>query len=160
MVAPRSLPDPLAAVRRRFEADAGGRIDDLAIRWAQLIHGDARVAAHLATLLRKLVATVHAEPFWPLSARGIGAELVTSGLCGHPDGGLDQVEDDIVPSLRLLRLDAPAALGLEGRDGERRLAAALDELVAGVVGALRHRMDRGRPDRRSEGGSRHLRGVS
>ena len=41
-----------------------------------------------------------------------------------------------MPSLRLLRRDAPEAFGLQDPDGQRRLAAALDEMVAGLIGAL------------------------
>ncbi len=173
MVAPRSLPASLdperePVARRVLPAGDGGRVDSLAVRWAQLAHeGDARAAAHLATLLRRLAATLRAEPFWPLSARSIGAELITTGMCGDADGHGDAVEDVIVPSLRLLRRDAPAALGLQGPDGERRLAAALDEMVAGVVGALRTRHlppgARGGPalpgDHVPVVGERHIRGV-
>jgi diguanylate cyclase (GGDEF)-like protein/PAS domain S-box-containing protein len=173
VVAPRSLPASLdperePVARRVLPAGDGGRVDSLAVRWAQLAHeGDARAAAHLATLLRRLAATLRAEPFWPLSARSIGAELITTGMCGDADGHGDAVEDVIVPSLRLLRRDAPAALGLQGPDGERRLAAALDEMVAGVVGALRTRHlppgARGGPalpgDHVPVVGERHIRGV-
>jgi diguanylate cyclase (GGDEF)-like protein/PAS domain S-box-containing protein len=145
VVAPRILPGSLDTEREPgachpLPASDGGRVDALAVRWAQLAHdGDARAAPHLATLLRRLAATVRAEPFWPLSARSIGAELVAMGMCGDAGGDGEAVEDVIVPNLRLLRRDAPAAFGLQGPDGERRLAATLDEMVAGVVGALRAR---------------------
>ncbi|OLT01563.1 hypothetical protein BJF90_31260 [Pseudonocardia sp. CNS-004] len=68
----------------------------------------------------------------------------------------------MVSSLRLLRSDIPDAFGLHGPDAERRLSAALDELVAGMVGALRDRvrldraeLERLRPTRRppSTGGT-------
>jgi diguanylate cyclase (GGDEF)-like protein/PAS domain S-box-containing protein len=146
VVAPRSLPDPVEAHRdpptcRPFRTPDGGRIDALAVRWAQLAYdGDPGVAAHLATLLRKLAAVLRAEPFWPLSARAIGADLVSAGGPGDLErGAAADVEDVVVPSLRLLRRDAPEAFGLQDPDGKRRLAAAIDEMVAGVIGALHHR---------------------
>jgi diguanylate cyclase (GGDEF)-like protein/PAS domain S-box-containing protein len=148
VVAPRSLPEPVGASSnpdgrgQTMQPDAG--IDGLAAEWAQLVHdGDPRAAAHLATLLRRLAAVLHAEPFWPLAARDIGAELLATGMCGHLEHPAHDPEDVVVPSLRLLRRAAPAALHVCGPDGERRLAAALDEMVAGVVGALqrRHRLD-------------------
>ncbi|TQM06375.1 putative bifunctional diguanylate cyclase/phosphodiesterase [Pseudonocardia kunmingensis] len=168
MVAPRSLPGPLGVARvgpavPPLPAVDHGRLESLAVRWAQLSHdGDPRAAAHFATLLRRLASTVHAEPFWPLAARSVGAELVTTGMCRDRAGPDDGVEDVIVPCLRLLRRDAPAALGLDGRDGERRLAAVLDELVAGAVGAYRDGM---RPVAAPAGGrapgvtERHIRAV-
>ena len=152
MVAPRSLPTstpthPESVIRRPRTGLHNGRVNALAVRWAQLSHdGDPRAAAHLATLLRKLAAVLHAEPFWPLSARAVGAELVTTGMCpDQPHRSSHEIEDVVVPSLRLLRRDAADAFGLQGTEGERRLAAALDEMVAGVVGALheRHRPDAG-----------------
>jgi diguanylate cyclase (GGDEF)-like protein/PAS domain S-box-containing protein len=146
VVAPRSLPDPVGshpapAVCRPFPTADGGRIESLAVRWAQLAYdGDPGAAAHLATVLRKLAAVLRAEPFWPLSARALGVELVTAGARRDLDrGATANAEDVVVPSLRLLRRDAPAALGLQGLDMERRLAAAIDEMVAGVVGALSYR---------------------
>jgi diguanylate cyclase (GGDEF)-like protein/PAS domain S-box-containing protein len=168
VVAPRSLHGPVGATRAGAPAPPlpavdRGRLEALAVRWAQLAHdGDPRAAARYATALRKLASTVHAEPFWPLAARGVGAELVTTGMCHGRSGRDEAVEDVIVPCLRLLRRDAPAALGLDARDGERRLAAVLDELVAGAVGAYRDRM---RPAVAPPGGrapvvaERHIRAV-
>jgi diguanylate cyclase (GGDEF)-like protein/PAS domain S-box-containing protein len=119
-------------------AEAG--IDGLAADWAHLVHdGDPRAAARLTTLLRRLGAVLRAEPFWPLAAREIGTELLGTGMCGDPEHPVRDPEDLVVPSLRLLRREAPAALGVPGPDGERRLAAALDEMVAGVVGGLQRR---------------------
>jgi diguanylate cyclase (GGDEF)-like protein/PAS domain S-box-containing protein len=174
VVAPRRLPDPLdvhseLAASRPFRTFDSGRIDGLAVRCAQLAYdGDPGAAAHLATLLRKLAAVLRAEPFWPLSARAIGVELVTAG--GHADLDRDaatDIEDVVVPGLRLLRRDAPEAFGLQGPDGEKRLAAALDEMVAGVIGALHHRnhrdqnqLDRGRlAPRTSSADDRQVRAV-
>jgi diguanylate cyclase (GGDEF)-like protein/PAS domain S-box-containing protein len=124
----------------------GGRIDALAAQWAELaFEGDPPAAAHLATLLRKLAGVLRAEPFWPLAARGIGAELVGTAVAGeHDRRAASDVEDVVVPSLRLLREHALDAFGLPGPDGERRLAAALDEMVAGVVGALHARSEAAR----------------
>jgi diguanylate cyclase (GGDEF)-like protein/PAS domain S-box-containing protein len=145
VVAPRSLQEPVgehAEPVAWMEAPVSDccRVDQLAVRWAQLVHSDdPSVVAHLATLLRKLGATLRAEPFWPLAAREIGGELLTTGMCGDPDRPGHDPEDVVVPSLRLLRRDAPAALGIPGPEGERRLAAALDEMVAGVLGALQER---------------------
>jgi diguanylate cyclase (GGDEF)-like protein/PAS domain S-box-containing protein len=141
VVAPRSLPD---AVGTLFEstprADSPayrGRIERLAAQWAELgPPGDPGVAAHLATLLRKLAATLRAEPFWPLAAREIGAELLATGLCGGPGRPIYGFDDVIAPSLRLLRGEAAAVIGMRGPEGERRLVAVLDELVAGVVRSL------------------------
>jgi diguanylate cyclase (GGDEF)-like protein/PAS domain S-box-containing protein len=168
VVAPRSLPGPPGtptpgSSARPPRAPERGRIEALAARWSQLIHdGDPSAAGHFATVLRQLAATVHAEPFWPLAARSVGAQLVPIGACRRPSGLGDEFGDVIVPSLRLLRRDAPAALGLEGRDGDLRLAAVLDELVAGAVGAYR---DRQRPaaapaqDRAPMVVDRHIRAV-
>ncbi len=173
MVAPRSLPDPVEppgvpAGCRPFRTAEGDRIDVLATRWAEIAYpGDPAAAAHLGTLLRKLAAVLRAEPFWPLSARAIGAELVTAGGrgTGGRTGAVD-VEGVVVPSLRLLRREAPTAFGFTGMEGERRLSAALDEMVAGVVGALRDRisddqagLDRGRPARASAVDGRHITAV-
>lgn len=173
MVAPRSLPEPVESPRepaacRPFRTVEGDRIDSLAVRWAECAYNDDPGAAmHLATLLRKLAAVLRAEPFWPLSARAIGAELVTAGGCGvaEPGAAID-VEGLVVPSLRLLRREIPEAFGLQGPDAERRVSAALDELVAGVVGALRdrirldrHDLDRARPARASAVDGRHVRAV-
>jgi diguanylate cyclase (GGDEF)-like protein/PAS domain S-box-containing protein len=173
VVAPRSLSDPVEAHRdppacRPFRTPDGGRIDALAVRWAQLAYdGDPGAAAHLATLLRKLAAVLRAEPFWPLSARAIGADLVSAGGPGELAlSAAADVEDVVVPSLRLLRRDAPEAFGLQDPDGERRLAAAIDEMVAGLIGALHHRSLRNRHTvgrlpalRGSTPDDRHIRAV-
>jgi diguanylate cyclase (GGDEF)-like protein/PAS domain S-box-containing protein len=146
----------------------GDRIDTLAALWAEhAFHDDPAAAAHLATLLRKLASVLRAEPFWPFSARAIGAELVTAGGRSVPEH-TDAVDAEgvVAPSLRLLRRELPAAFGLQGAEGERRLTAALDELVAGVVGALRDRIradrneiDRARPARASAVDGRHIKAV-
>jgi diguanylate cyclase (GGDEF)-like protein/PAS domain S-box-containing protein len=173
VVAPRSLPDAVGSRRdptacRPFRTVEGDRIDALAARWAACAyHDDRAAAAHLATLLRKLAGVLRAEPFFPLSARVIGAELVTAGGRGDPEltDAID-VSELVVPSLRLLRREVPLAFGLQGSEGERRLAAALDEMVAGVVGALHDRIqadrndiDRARPARASAVDGRHIRAV-
>ena len=94
---------------------------------------DPPVAARLATLLRRLVAVVAAEPFWPVAARDIGAGLLVSGLCGA-DGTIGPYAEEVLPgTLRLLRAEGPAALGAR----PDRLEAALDELVTGFCAALR-----------------------
>jgi diguanylate cyclase (GGDEF)-like protein/PAS domain S-box-containing protein len=158
MVAPRTLPDPVGshpdpAECRSLRTVDAGRIDALAARWAQLAYDDdPHAAPHLATLLRKLAAVLHAEPFWALSARAIGVELVTAGGRSALDPGTaEDVEDLVAPSLRLLRRDALKAFGLQGAEGERRLSAVLDEMIAGVVKALYDRTqgDRSRWVRRA-----------
>ena len=143
MVAPRSLPGAVFAPPntdgrvRTPGPDAG--IDGLAAEWARVAHdGDPRAAAHLATLLRRLATVLRAEPFWPLAAREIGVELLATVGYGRPHPAHDP-EDVVVPGLRLLRRAAPAALGVPGPEGERRLAGAVDEMVAGIVGALQRR---------------------
>jgi len=173
VVAPRSLPEPVEppqdpAVRRALRAAEVERIDALAARWASCAYqDDPGASAHLATLLRKLAAVLRAEPFWPLAARAIGAELVTAGGRGDAES-IDtmDVEGLLVPSLRLLRREVPGTLGLQGPDGERRLAAALDEVVAGVVGALRDRirpengaLARARSTRAAAVDGRHVRAI-
>jgi diguanylate cyclase (GGDEF)-like protein/PAS domain S-box-containing protein len=178
VVAPRSLPEPVESepvgsprepsVCRPFRTRDGGRIDALAVRWAErAYHDDAGAAAHLATLLRKLAAVLRAEPFWPLSARAIGAELVTAGGRGNSErSDTIDIESLVAHSLRLLRRDLPEVFGLQGPEGERRISAALDELVAGMAGALRDRiqldggdLDRARPARASAVDGRHIRAV-
>jgi diguanylate cyclase (GGDEF)-like protein/PAS domain S-box-containing protein len=143
VVAPRSLPESVAVPENMRDGvppvGPVAGINGLAVDWARLVHGDPRAAAHLATLLRRLGVVLRAEPFWPLAAREIGAELLATGLCGQPAQSLHDPEDVVVPSLRLLRQEAAHALGVPGPEGERRLAAALDEMVAGVVGALHRR---------------------
>ena len=143
MVAPRSLPD-LSSLRTKRRGRPAEAVDGLALRWAQLCNdGDPRASAYLATLLRKLAVVLTSEPFWPLAARPIGAELLLSllGRVTEPPG--QDAADVVVSSLRLLRGEGANALGVPGPEGERRLAAAIDEVVAGVVGALQDRC----PDR-------------
>jgi diguanylate cyclase (GGDEF)-like protein/PAS domain S-box-containing protein len=172
VVAPRSLREPVEAPRepsacRPLRTLEGDPIDLLAVRWAGFAYqDDPAVAAHLATLLRKLGAVLRAEPFWPLSARAIGAELVTAGGRVTDPSAAADVEGLVVASLRLLRSDVQDAFGLHGPDAERRLSAALDELVAGMVGALRERvrldhaeLERLRPARASAVDGRHIRAV-
>ncbi len=111
----------------------------LAVRWSELApDGDTALAARLATLLRRLSTTLAAEPFWPMAARDIGAELLNSGLCGQPADVAQAAEEVLPASLRLLRGGA-ATLGAGGRDDPERLDTALDELVTGFAGALRDR---------------------
>ena len=112
----------------------------LAVRWAELAPtGDAALAARLATLLRRLATTLAAEPFWPMAARDIGADILTSGLCGPPADIAEAAEELLPATLRLLRRDGPAALAPGVDDLAGRLTVALDELVAGFAGALRDR---------------------
>lgn len=158
MVAPRSLTEPTG---RRTSGAANGiigeqaaaadRLARLAVRWvAAAPAGEPAMIGRLTTLLRRLAATVKSEPFWPLAARDIGADLLASGLCGPIGGSLggpDQVDDadaaaidpeDALPlSLALLRREAPAAFGVATPEGERRVAMALDEVAAGFAGAMR-----------------------
>ena len=71
------------------------------------------------------------EPFEPSGAQELGGAVVESGLCGRPP-----VADVLAATLRLLRADAPAALGVPGVDGARRTTVALDHLAAGFAAAL------------------------
>jgi diguanylate cyclase (GGDEF)-like protein/PAS domain S-box-containing protein len=145
VVAPRSLPGSVEAhrdptTRCPSPVEDSGRTDSLAVRWAQLAHdGDQRAAAHLATMLRRLAAIVRAEPFWPLAARRVGAELVTTGMCDDRYEHCAEVDDVVVSSLRLRCGDAPGSFVPRGPDGEQRVAAVLDEMVAGAVAALQRR---------------------
>ncbi len=138
-----SLPDP---VKRRtvvvVPEQSAGPLVRLAAHWSALgPAGAPAVADRLATVLRQLGATLRAEPFWPLAARSVGAEMFASGLCGDPADPAPGVEDVLARSLGLLRREAPATLGISGAEGEQRLAAALDEIAAGFAGAL---LDSGR----------------
>ena len=147
MVAPRSLPDPLhlpAALPfpRLAEEPVGpsGLLDDpvarLAVRWADLAPPSARSPAErLATVLRRLAAVLRAEPFRPSAARDLGADLLVTGLCGDSDVPFHATGDVLVGTLRLLRAEAPAALGVPGPGGAYRLEQALDEIAAGFTGA-------------------------
>ncbi|MHA6779930.1 putative bifunctional diguanylate cyclase/phosphodiesterase [Pseudonocardia saturnea] len=138
MGAARSGPEARAepAAPRR----PGPTLKRLAVRWAELAPaGDAALTARLATLLRRLATTLAAEPFWPMAARDIGADILTSGLCGPPADIAEAAEELLPATLRLLRRDGPAALAAGVEDLEERLAVALDELVVGFAGALRDR---------------------
>lgn len=109
-------------------------VEALAVRWAALApSGGPALAARLATLLRRLGTTLAAEPFWPMSARDVGADLLDSGLCGRPCDVVDAAEEVLPASLRLLREGGPRAF----RAPPGRLASALDELVTGFCAALR-----------------------
>ncbi|HEV7470636.1 MAG TPA: bifunctional diguanylate cyclase/phosphodiesterase [Pseudonocardia sp.] len=120
----------------------------LAGRWLTVLPdaGDPDVD-RLSELLVRLATALRAEPFWPLAARGVGAELLTSGLCGERSGMAGSAPEDTLPgTLGLLRDAGPAAFGVPGPEGERRLTLALDELAAGFSGALRmwtHRAQEG-----------------
>lgn len=134
-------------------------VEDLAERWAELApSGGPDVAGRLATLLQRLGATLRAEPFWPMAARDIGADLLGSGLCGSSADVADAAEEVLPASLRLLRHDGPGALGVPAD----RLAAALDELVTGFCAALRDHAVAGQSDllrttlREQEGAARAL----
>jgi len=91
----------------------------------------AAVEHRLATILRRLAGVLRAEPFQPSAARELGAALVESGLCDDRPA-----PDVLAASLPVLRTDAPAALGVPGVDGVRRVAAALDHLAAGFAACL------------------------
>lgn len=133
MVAARSIPGATGA--------EGVELRQLAARWAAIAADpDPALAARLTTVLRRLSTTVAAEPFWPMAARDIGADLLTSGLCGASTEVAESAEEVLPASLRLLREEGLAALGAGGQDDEQRLAAALDELVTGFCGALRDRV--------------------
>lgn len=148
MVAPRSL-----AKRTRFaKADTSrsatvDAVATLARRWAALAsHADPSLVARLTALLRRLASVLTTEPFQPTDAREIGLALVTSELCQDPECPRQCVEDLLPASLRLLRKEAPAALGLSRRDAQHRLIDALDEFAAGFAAALQERARRDRED--------------
>jgi PAS domain S-box-containing protein/diguanylate cyclase (GGDEF)-like protein len=103
----------------------------LARRWAAAAGGPVGVEHQLATILRKLAAVLRAEPFAPAAAQDLGPALVDTGLCGDPP-----TADLLATSLHLLRTEAPAALGVPGVDGARRLRIALDHFAAGFATAL------------------------
>ena len=145
MTAPRSVPSsPRArtAVTGSPVRAAGPppSLHRLAARWAELAPtADTGLTARLATLLRRLATTLAAEPFWPMAARDIGADLLSSGLCGLPGEVVEAAEEVLPATLRLLREQGPLVLGPGGADAGERLVAALDELVTGFTGALRDR---------------------
>jgi diguanylate cyclase (GGDEF)-like protein/PAS domain S-box-containing protein len=157
MVAPRSLPDPLpfssALPFPRLAEEPPGRSDPvadpvgvLASRWADLAPPSAsHPADRLATTLRRLAAVLRAEPFRPAAARDIGAELLVTGLCGDPARPCVDIDRVVLGTLRLLRRQAPAALGLTGPEGAARLHEALDQMAAGLAAALLPRGPRRTP---------------
>jgi diguanylate cyclase (GGDEF)-like protein/PAS domain S-box-containing protein len=120
----------------------------LADRWADLLPGPGSPAiGQLRTLLRRLSTVLRADPFWPPAARRIGASFYHCGPAGRPLGpGGPQPEELLPPTLGLLRSDAQAMLGTPGPEGARRLATALDQLVAGYLGAMRERAESERQD--------------
>ncbi|GAA1870249.1 cyclic Di-GMP phosphodiesterase RmdA [Pseudonocardia ailaonensis] len=123
----------------------------LAARWAELLPQASADSAEnvetLGVLLDRLGAALAAEPFWPLAARGIGADLAASGFCGDRTGIVGDAPEDVLPgTLRLLRDAAPAALGFVGPSQRLRLVLALDELAAGFAGALRFRAHQAQED--------------
>jgi diguanylate cyclase (GGDEF)-like protein/PAS domain S-box-containing protein len=140
VVAARNLPDAVVgAPARSRPSPVLDRLEALAVEWAAVGQAaEPTTAGRLATLLRRLAATLRAEPFWAFTAREIGADILASGLCGPPDAPAADIEDVLAPSLGLLRRNA-AAFGLAGADGERRLAATLDELAVGFARGLRER---------------------
>ena len=136
-----------AGPERPHDAVDPAALQRLAQRWAQAAPGNvaarpapAGVEHRLATILRRLAGVLRAEPFEPSAAQELGAALVESGLCGRP-----AVADVLAATLRLLRADAPAALGVPGVDGARRTTAALDHLAAGFAAALADAARRLRP---------------
>ncbi|MCX6467078.1 MAG: bifunctional diguanylate cyclase/phosphodiesterase [Pseudonocardiales bacterium] len=131
MVAARSMAGPAGA-----SGGTDSPVDVLAARWAELGPGaDAALPARLATLLRRLGTTLGAEPFWPMAARDIGADLLTSGLCGTAAEVAEAAEEVLPATLRLLRREGTRTFGAP----PDRVAAALDELVTGFCAALRDR---------------------
>jgi diguanylate cyclase (GGDEF)-like protein/PAS domain S-box-containing protein len=125
----------------------GAEVWSLAERWAELLPNAAVTdAGVLAGLLLRLRSALRTEPFWPLAARGIGADLAASGFCGDRAGIVGAAPEDVLPgTVRLLRDAAPTALGLEPAE-RRRLVPALDELAAGFAGGLRFRAHQAQED--------------
>jgi hypothetical protein len=124
VVAPRSLPESGARQSAATVPANADSIGLLAVRWAALAPaGGPAVAGRLATVLRRLAATLRSEPFWPLLARGIGAELLATGLCGDPDDPASDVPVALALSLGLLRREAPEARGPAAGEGGRPRAA-------------------------------------
>ncbi|MCO1659265.1 putative bifunctional diguanylate cyclase/phosphodiesterase [Pseudonocardia humida] len=150
-MAPRSLSGPVGlpgdgrsgTARRRAADQADAEpLHRLAARWARLAPGDdPRVVGCLAGVLGRLAAMVGTEPFWPFAARSLGAELAGGGLCGPPEPGRRRVEhaERIAGSSRRLLRNGAAALGVVGPAAERRLAVAVDEMMAGLIDGLQRR---------------------
>jgi diguanylate cyclase (GGDEF)-like protein/PAS domain S-box-containing protein len=127
-----------AGPERPHDAVDPAALQRLAQRWVQAAPGNvaarpapAGVEHRLATILRRLACVLRTEPFEPSGAQELGGAVVESGLCGRPP-----VADVLAATLRLLRADAPAALGVPGVDGARRTTVALDHLAAGFAAAL------------------------
>jgi diguanylate cyclase (GGDEF)-like protein/PAS domain S-box-containing protein len=127
-----------AGPERPHDAVDPAALQRLAQRWVQAAPGivaarpaPAGVVHRLATILRRLASVLRTEPFEPSGAQELGGAVVESGLCGRPP-----VADVLAATLRLLRADAPAALGVPGVDGARRTTVALDHLAAGFAEAL------------------------
>jgi diguanylate cyclase (GGDEF)-like protein len=151
VVAVRSLPEPsglpeacaAAPLQPRPECPDDDPVGHLAARWATLALASdpagAGLCGRLATLLHRLAGICRSEPFWPLRARTVGAELLQTGLCGDLSGPLAPAEDVLPPSLALLREHGPAVFGLSG-PRRNRLTDALDQLAAGFAAALRDRV--------------------
>ncbi|WP_345414946.1 bifunctional diguanylate cyclase/phosphodiesterase [Pseudonocardia xishanensis] len=129
--------------------DPGPEVRSLADRWAELLPNAAGAedAAILAGLLVRLRSALRTEPFWPLAARGIGADLAASGFCGDRVGIVGAAPEDVLPgTLRLLREVAPEVLDLDDTTARLRLLPALDELAAGFAGGLRFRAHQAQED--------------
>ena len=133
-----------AGPERPHDAVDPEALQRLAQRWAQAASGSATasgvvasrpasagVVHRLATILRRFAGVLRTEPFEPSGAQELGVAVVESGLCGRPP-----VADVLAATLRLLRADAPAALGVPGVDGARRTTAALDHLAVGFAAGL------------------------
>jgi diguanylate cyclase (GGDEF)-like protein/PAS domain S-box-containing protein len=125
----------------------GAEARSLAERWTELLpSASVTDAGVLAGLLLRLRSALRTEPFWPLAARGIGADLAASGFCGDRAGLVGAAPEDVLPgTVRLLRDAAPAALNLTAEE-RRRLAPALDEFAAGFAGGLRFRAHQAQED--------------
>jgi len=141
VVSPRSLPGsvglPSGGGPGVVESGSTDSVRRLAERWARLGPSrDPRTAERLTVVLHKLAALVRSEPFWPFAARALGAELLDSELCGPADGFDGDALGLVEPSRRLLRVDGPTALDATRPDSRRRLLAAVEELLAGLVGMI------------------------
>ena len=126
---PRGAVDPGALHRlaRRWAADATTRARTAVP--ATAAPSPAALEQRFATILRRLAGVLRAEPFAPEAAQELGVALAETGLCAEPTAAADV----LATSLRLLRTESPAALGVEG---DQRLLTALDQLAAGFVVAL------------------------
>jgi PAS domain S-box-containing protein len=112
----------------------------LAVRWAQLAAiDDPRVVSGLNAVLHRLAVVVRAEPFRPGAARAIGAELLDTGFLGPTGRPIRRAENLLGPTLWLLRGAAPDALGIAEAEQRRRLEAAVDDIVTGLIRELQRR---------------------